>query len=160
MAAYLQESTRYCDYSGKGVAYILPPWMSVGGEYWDEFLSDLHEDDERYARWRNRSWTPEKTRYFLPTGVKTEYAATLNLGSWNNFLSKRTPVAAHPQMRQIAIPLLRYFRTYLPQFFNAIPLPEQVKPHKFLHKGSIYEEAELIVNPYYDQVLFPEVYSD
>jgi thymidylate synthase ThyX len=80
-------------------------------------------------------------RYFLPTGLKTEYVATLNLGSWHNFLVKRTAADAHPQMRQLAVPLLRYFQERLPMFFDNIAAP--VLPFK---------EAELVENFMYDEV--------
>jgi thymidylate synthase (FAD) len=179
MAAYLQESTRYCDYAkegekNNGVTYILPPWVTpqknrgiVEGSLdenleWCDFLDDLHADDERYARYRNkpvRSWTPEKARYWLPQGVKTEYAASLNLGSWHNFLTKRTAPAAHPQIRQLAIPLLRYFQEHLPQFYSNIKMPEGANG-MFLHKSDLYPEAKLIVNPYYEPIDFDVVYSD
>ena len=186
MAAYLQESTRYCDYADEGkasngVTYILPPWVKtwpsgacltcVPSKDVDEsmdFLADLMEDDARYARYRAKGWRPEMARYWLPQGVKTEYAASLNLGSWHNFLTKRTAKDAHPQMRQLALPLLRYFRQHLPQFFASVPYVDEpifdpytdaAKPTMFLHKDTQYEEAKLVVNPFYDQVPFEEVFS-
>lgn len=179
MAAYLQESTRYCDYSEEkvshGVTYILPPWVNPDSRehadvgLWNTFYNDLIYDDERYARYRSAGWTPEKARYWLPQGVKTEYACSLNFGSWHNFLTKRTAPDAHPQMRQIAIPLLRYFRQHLPEFFAGVPYVDEPiydpytdenKPTFFKHKDTQYEEATLIVNPFYDQVPFEVVHSD
>lgn len=170
MAAYLQESTRYCDYSGKGNTYILPPWIDVEAETdpwdsnWREFLDDLHQDDARYKRYREKGWTPEKARYWLPQGIKTEYACSLNLGSWWNFCNKRADPAAHPQMRQLAIPWLRYLRTHLPQFYESVPWADEStfdgQQYKFMHKGVWYEESKLVINPFYEQVAFEEVYSD
>jgi thymidylate synthase (FAD) len=182
MAAYLQESTRYCDYSEEktshGVTYILPPWIKMWPsgacltctpteevEESTDFLADLMEDDARYARYRAKGWTPEKARYWLPQGVKTEYAASLNLGSWHNFLTKRTAPDAHPQMRQLAIPLLRYFQQHLGEFFDSITLPASetipgFEGRRFQHKDAQYEEAKLIVNPFYDQVPFEVVHLD
>jgi thymidylate synthase (FAD) len=178
MAAYLQESTRYCDYSGKGVTYILPPWVvphavsdgvffSEASKHWSEwydFVEDLKADDERYARWRKNGWRPEMARYWLPQGVKTEYAASLNIGSWHNFLVKRTAPEAHPQIRQLAIPLLRYFQKHLPEFFADIHMPpvqidELGETSKFAHKEEWYDEAKLHVNPFYEQVPVDVVYE-
>jgi thymidylate synthase (FAD) len=168
MAAYLQESTRYVDYAkegelNKGASYILPPWVneysSDNNDDWAEFVSDTRADDSRYAKWRTRGWTPEKARYWLPQGVKTEYAASLNLGSWWNFFYKRTPETAHPSMRQVAIPLHQYFVKHLPQFFEKLT-NYVVVDDRFLHKGQWYPMAKLVVNPYYDQVEFEEVYSE
>ena len=160
MASYLQESTRYCDYSadGKhsGVTYILPPWVKPGGIGWDSFLYDLENDDKRYNRYRQLGWPAEQARYWLPVGIKTEYACTMNLGGWWNFLNKRTAPEAHPQIRQLAIPLLRYFNRYFPEFFSNIAVKEAPVPGMFDHKGNFYDEAKLVVNPYYDEVC-PEV---
>jgi thymidylate synthase (FAD) len=201
MAAYLQESTRYCDYSGtckkcggvgqgggysmlteqfvpcpecpkhNGVTYILPPWVKPNDHSatytpWRLFKAQLHQNEKSYQEARADGWPPEQARGFLAHFVKTEYFASLNLGSWWNFFAKRTAEAAHPQMRQLAIPLLRYFRQHLPMFFDSVPyqsghaklgLPEDWGT--FMHKGVSYPEAKLIVNPYYDQVSFEEVYA-
>lgn len=162
MAAYLQESTRYCDYSNKGVTFILPPWVkssmpfatgdvSAGelyGKYieWVQFKESCTQLEQVYQSYRARGWKPQQARYFLPNGIKTEYVATLNLGSWFNFFRKRTPDAAHPQMRQLAVPLLRYFQFHLPTIFGSIPLPTLD-----------YEEAVLLEHPGTDAVEFAEV---
>lgn len=228
MAAYLQESTRYCDYgdcqlcngtgmvlvtsgamqagnergdgevcpkcNGKasnGVTYILPPWVSpCAYDKWATqsparefrfFVERLWMNERTYQATRDEGWPPEQSRGFLAHFVKTEYAASLNLGSWWNFLFKRTPESAHPQMRQLAIPLLRYFRKHLPMFFKSVPFQPAVCERcgdtgylcngigeglcpcsgcdslTFSHKGKQYPEAKLVVNPYYDQVAVDEV---
>lgn len=173
MAAFLQESTRYCDYSGKGNTYIMPPWVresfQVGSgpalftKEFSEFRDDLRLDNERYRKYKSKGWATEQVRYWLPQGVKTEYACSLNLGSWWNFFNKRTDPAAHPQMRQLAIPLLRYMKERLPQFYASIQWPTEwpgINKGFFKHKDVVYEEAKLVVNPFYDQVDFEEVYSE
>jgi thymidylate synthase (FAD) len=167
IAAYLQESTRYCDYSEskdpKGVCYILPPWMSPESPQWGGFIGDLADDDRRYARYRDAGWFPEQARYWLPQGVKTEYAASLNLGGWHNFFDKRVSTAAHPQMRQVAIPLFRYFRQHLPEFYGDLwPNLELRSDGRFVHPlksggEAVYPEAKLVINPYYDQVPLEEI---
>jgi thymidylate synthase (FAD) len=178
MAAYLQESTRYCDYGDSGVTYILPPWVTPAincrnSEHfnatwpgWHNFLLRLERNEQDYNEARAGGWTPEQARGHLAHFVKTEYAASLNLGSWWNFCAKRAPATAHPQMRQLAIPLLRYFRQHLPWFFDSVPYQDEeagVAPHAlgmkfFSHKGQQYQEARLVVNPYYNQVEPQEVY--
>ena len=57
----------------------------------------------------------------------------------------RTPAVAHPQIRQLAIPLLRYFKEKLPELFNDIETP-----------SFSYEEAKLVEHPGYDTIK-PEV---
>ena len=147
--------------SDRGISLTTVKDADLLVEDWCGFLNDLAIDDMRYKSWRERGWTPEKARYWLPQGTKTEYAASLNLGSWYNFFVKRTAPDAHPQMRQLAIPLLRYFQQRLGEFFDSITLPAAVfDPYTFQHKDALYEEAKLVVNPFYDQVPFDVVYQD
>lgn len=157
MASYLQESTRYCDYSNKGVTFILPPWVKPNPVFdqeqdyivWKQFVACCKEQERTYQFWRTEKlWTPQQARYFLPNGIKTEFAATLNLGSWYNFFRKRTAAAAHPQMRQLAVPLLRHFQQHLPMIFDGIELPVLD-----------YPEANLIVHPGCEPVDFEEVFN-
>lgn len=150
MAAYLQESTRYVDYAGKGITFILPPWMEPDHRDWDDFVWHCRRSGAVYQMHRETpyKWSPEQARYWLPQGIKTEYAASKNLGSWMNFLRKRTAPNAHPQMRQLAIPLLAYFQYHMPEIFGSLKVPE--------FDGDL---AKLVVNPFYEQVEFEEVYK-
>jgi len=149
MASYLQESTRYCDYSGKGVTFILPPWITPEHPDYALFLNDCHLAERTYNWWRTqRDWTPQQARYYLPNGIKTEYACTMNLGSWYNFFRKRVASQAHPQMRQLAIPLLQYVQQRLPMIFDDIEIP-------FYD----FELARVVENFGVDPVDFEEVYS-
>ena len=43
---------------------------------------------------------------------------TLNIRSWRNFFSLRADKAAHPQMREIAYPMLKAFHEYIPVVFD------------------------------------------
>lgn len=172
---WLQESTRYVDYVeggvNKGCTFIMPPWMQPVYESvarrkeWWEFLNDLKVQDALYQKWRNRGWQPEQARGWLPQFAKTQYTASMSLGSWWNFCFKRTPNEAHPQIRQLAIPLRRYLTQFLKPFFTNLPeMKECEEVGKFWHqhRGAepvLYEEAKLVVRPFYDDVQFEEVYS-
>jgi thymidylate synthase (FAD) len=109
-------------------------------------VADCEAAEATYQKYRELNWTPQQARYFLPNGIKTEFAATLNLGSWYNFFRKRTAAAAHPQMRQLAVPLLRHFQQHLPMIFDSIELPVLD-----------YPEANLIVHSGCEPVDFEEV---
>jgi thymidylate synthase (FAD) len=124
VAAYLQESTRYVDYSKKGMTFVQPPWARPGQDGWEEFVGELKQCEERYMRWREFGWKPQEARGFLPHFVKTEIGATLNFTSWRNFFKKRCHPAAHPQIRQLAVPLLREFKRLIPVFFDDLEVPE------------------------------------
>ena len=63
---------------------------------------------------------PQQTRYFLPNGLKTEIVMTMNLREWRHFFKLRCSPKAHPQMREITIPLLEEFRKLIPVVFDDI----------------------------------------
>jgi thymidylate synthase (FAD) len=55
-------------------------------------------------------WTAQMARSVLPNSLKTEIVMTANLREWRHFFRLRTSPAAHPQMREIAIPMLAEFK--------------------------------------------------
>lgn len=63
---------------------------------------------------------PEQARSVLPNSLKTEIIVTMNLREWRHFFRLRTSNRAHPQMREIAIPLLQRMREILPPIFEDI----------------------------------------
>ncbi|MFZ1074832.1 MAG: FAD-dependent thymidylate synthase [Minisyncoccia bacterium] len=54
----------------------------------------------------------------LPNSLKTEVIMTLNLRSWRNFFRLRCAANAHPQMREIAVPMLAEFKRRIPVIFD------------------------------------------
>lgn len=64
--------------------------------------------------------TPQEARAVLPTSLKTEVVMTANLREWRHFFKLRTAPAAHPQMREVAIPLLHQMRSQVPVIFDDI----------------------------------------
>lgn len=51
---------------------------------------------------------------------KSEVVMTANLREWRHFFKLRTAPAAHPQMREVAIPLLHQMRSQVPVIFDDI----------------------------------------
>lgn len=136
LASYSQESTRYCDYIGD-VTFVIPPWVNIAeGHY--QFVAQIDAataDDPGANIWAHHcmicdatygdlelldDWTPEKARSVLPNSLKTEIVMTANLREWRHFFKLRTAPAAHPQMREIAIPLLKRMRELIPVVFDDI----------------------------------------
>jgi thymidylate synthase (FAD) len=124
LASYTQESTRYCNYSQdkfKNEIVVIKP------VFWDE-----KKDAEKFALWKKTvkdaekaylrllelGATPEEARSVLPNSLKTEIVMTMNLREWRNFFKLRTDSHAHPQMREIAIPLLARFQNLIPVLFD------------------------------------------
>lgn len=131
LASYSQESTRYCDYNGGHVAFIIPPWVDVRpGEYSgcvpqmtpQEFgwFSAMEAAEHTYKALREQGWRPEQARSVLPNSLKTEIVMTANLREWRHFFKLRTSAAAHPQMREVAIPLLAAMKERVPVIFDGL----------------------------------------
>jgi len=56
----------------------------------------------------------------LPNSTKTEIVMTANLREWRHFLKLRTAKAAHPQMRELTVPLLEELQERIPVVFDDI----------------------------------------
>jgi len=132
LASFSQESTRYCDYRGDEVCFIIPPWVNIEEGQWTEtvdqwphelsnidqvwFFTMLHSEC-RYNQLRIFGWTPQQARSVLPNSLKTEIVMTANLREWRHILKLRCDKAAHPQMREIMIPLRDELIFRLPEVF-------------------------------------------
>ena len=116
LASYSQESTRYCNYSSMNFKFIIPGDFELDKE--DIILLCAIEDHYNHCLKNGR--TPQQARYFLPNGLKTEIIMTANLREWRHFFKLRTAQAAHPQMREVAIPLLKEFQETIPIVFDDI----------------------------------------
>jgi thymidylate synthase (FAD) len=133
LCSFSQESMRYCDYGG-GVTFIIPPWLSVTiGEYSAQhatsssvlggnriWMISMATAEEQYARLLDSGWSPRQARSVLPNSLKTEVIVTANLREWRHILRLRTSSAAHPQMREVMVPLLTELKEYLPVIFGNI----------------------------------------
>jgi thymidylate synthase (FAD) len=132
IASYSQESTRYCDYSaGAHVTFIIPCWLDITPGVYSSFKLDdtttwmmaMLQAEAAYNALRGAGWKPEQARSVLPNSLKTEIVMTMNLREWLHFFKLRTTRAAHPQMREITIPLLAEFKHLIPVVFDDI-IPE------------------------------------
>jgi len=63
---------------------------------------------------------PEMARSILPNSLKTEIIVTGNMRQWRHFLKLRTHNTAHPQIREVAVPLLEELKRKLPELFDDI----------------------------------------
>jgi len=80
----------------------------------------MHQAEINYFNLIEHGWTPEKARSVLPNSLKTEIIMTANLREWRHFFTMRTDRAAHPQMREIAVPMLAEFKEKIPIIFEDI----------------------------------------
>lgn len=126
LASYSQESTRYCNYKG-GVTFVIPPWVEVEpGEYRSMYslnegancwLQSMLEAEVNYKFLLKEGWTPQQARTVLPNSLKTEIVMTANIREWIHVLRLRCSKQAHPQIRELMVPLKKELETRLPTFF-------------------------------------------
>jgi thymidylate synthase (FAD) len=144
IASYSQESTRYCNYSSdkfdNEITVIQPcwfenDWTDEGIEketeeesekrttgYTDEFIwfRAMRDCETGYFELLKKGWSPQQARSVLPNSLKTEIVVTMNLREWRHFFKLRCSLNAHPQMREIAVPLLNEMKRRLPVIFDDI----------------------------------------
>jgi thymidylate synthase (FAD) len=126
LCAFTQESTRYCNYSKKGVTFIQQPFWSGTNrtEMYVKWLSAMENAEAAYNYLIEHGASPQEARSVLPNSLKTEIVVTANIREWRHILRIRTPKSAHPQMRELMIPLLQFFHETVPALFQDIPIPE------------------------------------
>lgn len=128
IASYSQESTRYCNYSkskfGSEITVIEPCFWKRGNsadlEKYVVWKKLMEESEKAYIKLIELGATPQEARSVLPNSLKTEIVITMNLREWRHFFKLRTTEAAHPQMREIARPLLDEFKKRIPIIFDDI----------------------------------------
>ncbi len=123
IASYTQESTRFCNYSkgrfGGELTFIEPSgfdasWTILMRQQW---YNAMKEAEEFYLAMIKAGASPQQARSVLPNSLKTEIVMTMNLREWVHFFKLRTAASAHPDMRRVALDLLREFDRRLPVIF-------------------------------------------
>lgn len=124
IASYSQESTRYCNYIkdkfGNELTFIKPIFWAEESPEYRIWFSSMENIEKTYMQLINLGARPEQARAILPNSLKTEIIVTMNLREWRHFFKLRTSNRAHPQMREISIPLLQEFKVLLPCIFDDI----------------------------------------
>jgi len=126
LASYSQESTRYCNYSkdkfGNEIAVIKP--SRIANEQYLIWYNACLQAEKAYFDLLNIGVNPETARSVLPTCLKTELVMTMNLRELRHFLKLRTSKAAHPDIRIVAIDLLKQLQKLIPIIFYDIKVEE------------------------------------
>jgi len=124
LASYSQESTRYVNYSrgnfGDEIIVITPLFWPEDSPEYSKWLNAMRQAEKSYLRLIELGASPEQARSVLPNSLKTEIVMTCNLREWRHVLNLRCSKEAHPQMREIMLPLLREFHEKLPEAFGDI----------------------------------------
>lgn len=124
LASYSQESTRYCNYSqdkfSNQLTFIKPNFWNENEEKYIIWKEIMKTAEDTYIKLLEKGAKPEEARSVLPNSLKTEIVVTMNLREWRHFFKLRASSKAHPQMRQIAIPMLVVFKNVIPVVFDDI----------------------------------------
>lgn len=115
--SFSAESTRYCNYSkskfGNELTFIEPCWSYEKPirDGLPEFRTALSEVENHYLFLIEKGWKPQEARAVLPNALKTELVMTGFVSDWKHFFDLRCAPSAHPQARELAIPLEEEFKS-------------------------------------------------
>lgn len=125
LASYSQESTRYCNYGKLGFQYIHLSSYSVGSPQYEERKQAIIDATRHYLNELKLGSAPQEARGVLPNSLKTEIIVTHNIREWRHFFYLRCATGAHPQIREIAVVLLREFQKKIPYLFDDFQIDEE-----------------------------------
>jgi len=132
IAAYSQESTRYCNYSsevfGNQITVILPIWFygeeeeiaagSMPSPSYFEWKAAMEAAEHHYFKLLSLGQKPQQARGVLPTSLKTELVVTYNMRQWRHFFMERCQPAADIPLRTLALDMLSHFKVDFPVLFD------------------------------------------
>ena len=147
IASYTQSSTRFINYAKKMPPTFIYPkpevecpfclagdlstpegkhsigYESFGGEqcrYDADWLSAIQHCEDEYRVLLAKGWRPQEARSVFPNALSSKIMVTMNLRGWRHIFLLRTTKEAHPQMRQVMIPLLAEFKALVPVLYEDV----------------------------------------
>ncbi len=119
LASFTQESTRFVNYEKKmPPAFIVPVGLTEPQHA--EWMLAIRAAEATYRALLAVGCSPQIARSVFPNALASRIVTTCNLRNWRHFLLMRTTREAHPQMRQVTLPLLREFQEKIPILFDDI----------------------------------------
>jgi len=121
LCSFVQESTRYCNYGkekfGNECTFIRPSHDYNDAGAWE--YACIQAEKVYFDLINDKGWTPQQARSVLPNSLKTEVVMRANFREWRHIFRLRAlSRAAHPDMRNLIIPLYRQCRELLPCVFE------------------------------------------
>ena len=121
LASFAMESQRYCAYNKdkfrNEVTFVLPSWVN-DDESTELFIQTLKNTELTYFELLNKGLKAQEAREILPNATKTELNMKANLREWRHFFNLRCSQAAHPDIRVLALDLLKQFHEVIPIIFD------------------------------------------
>lgn len=128
VASFAQESTRYCNYGKSGdVSFIKPCYLEYDTPAFDNWVEAMMKAEKSYIDMLSDGYTPQEARAVLPNSLKTELVMTANLREWRHFFKLRAVGVTgkpHPQMLEVAVPLLEECKKLIPVVFDDLEVSE------------------------------------
>ena len=134
IASFAQESTRYVNYSkdkyGSEINVIdLAPGIALDRRMQDmpaetieailnEWELAMLDAEKHYMKMIELGATAQIARSVLPNSTKTNITITANYREWRNYFRLRTADDAHPQIREVSVPLLMELKERIPVIFD------------------------------------------
>lgn len=140
IASYTQESTRFVNYAKKmPPSFIFPSMLEQTTLAGDENLSPNDKKAHAHFEWDKAinacedayreilamGYPPHTARSVFPNALASRLICTMNLRSWRHFFIMRTTQEAHPQMKEVTIPLLGEFKEKIPLLYDDIVANEK-----------------------------------
>ncbi len=122
---FSQESTRFINYTkenkGGQCTYIdLKQHLKNPAVSFDIWFNCMQYCEVAYKGMIDAGEDPQIARGVLPNSFKTSIMITANLREWRTIFKQRTSTKAHPQMREVMVPLLEEMKIKLPEVFDDI----------------------------------------
>ena len=121
-ASFAQESTRYCNYTNDKFDGNVKLLDIEGGIQMDDCMCNLEganivaiimlwhkamqQAEDNYKELISLGASPQIARSVLPSSTASTIVITANLREWKHFFDLRADSHAHPQMQEVAYPLL------------------------------------------------------
>ena len=121
--SFAQSSTRYINYTKDKygeISVIEPFYLEEGTRGYDTWAKSCAIAEAAYFDLIKECFPPEKARVVLPTSTKTELVVTCNLREWRHIFRLRCSKKAHPQIREVMLPLLYKLHSKIPVVFDDI----------------------------------------
>ena len=106
----INKSYPIANYKDSKFQIIEPCWLNIKSPisiY--SFVRAMDNCEDSYGELRMVGWQPQMARAVLPNSLKTELVMTGFVSAWKHFFELRCDSAAHPQARELAIPLKEEF---------------------------------------------------
>jgi len=123
ISSFSQESTRYCNYGKADEITVIDPRVAfpdMTDRQYQLWLYAMQEAEAKYMQLLDAGTAPQFARSVLPNSLKTELVWTANPREWLHVFRLRASSKAHPQIRELMVPLLADFKTRWPAIFGGL----------------------------------------